>query len=130
MVQLMAELKLFHCGLLFRGGHYVKGAYFLRKCYKQYESVHASLQHQPEIVQHDKDINSCLQLGLGLFYFFISLLPAKFHWIIQTFGKTRFFRPTLNRISTWSTKRPRYALHVLRKEGLSLAFGSSPLDLD
>lgn len=80
-----AELSLLTSGIYFRSGSYLKGSYHLVRSWKVYENSNKILEQHP-FLREQKDGISLLQFGMGLFYFFISLVPRKFLWIVQTIG--------------------------------------------
>ena len=53
---LLGEITLYKAGLHFRGGSIVKGAYFLRKSWKIFESISSKFEKLPEFIKKDQHL--------------------------------------------------------------------------
>lgn len=81
-----AELHLLSAGLNLRIGSYFKGSYNLFKSWKHYEICSKFYLENSSNLTDQQDAISSLQFGMGLFYFFVSLVPPKFLWIVEAIG--------------------------------------------
>lgn len=97
---LLAELNALLGCLFIRRGYYVKGGLYIRKSWKSFEYLakKTGILHEDNAVNNtDAPItdeiksliahrNSILYFGTGAFYYFVSLVPSSFAWLVEALG--------------------------------------------
>lgn len=82
----LAELMLFESMLKFKLQKHVKGAYNFRKSWKLYEECVALLKSLPPTSPSYCNLACSINVGVGFFHFFISIVPRQFLWIVEAIG--------------------------------------------
>jgi tetratricopeptide (TPR) repeat protein len=90
---MQSQVALLRSLLLFRRGNIVKGAFALRGAWKSFKSAEGRFEKEFARVddvsrrsQNLVNLRSELFFGAGFFYFFLSLVPPKFMWVVEAIG--------------------------------------------
>lgn len=82
----LAEVTLFESILKFKMQKQVKGAYNFRKSWKHYEECVELIKTLSEKSPYFTNLACSLNVGIGFFHFFISVVPRQFLWLVEAIG--------------------------------------------
>eukprot|EP01125_Pyxidicula_operculata_P018614 TRINITY_DN6623_c0_g1_i1.p1 TRINITY_DN6623_c0_g1~~TRINITY_DN6623_c0_g1_i1.p1 ORF type:complete len:1121 (+),score=202.26 TRINITY_DN6623_c0_g1_i1:125-3487(+) len=104
----LADVYAFSAGIYMRRGDYIRGAYNIRQSWKAFQLNYVSFgEDLPSREEDSNDVKkerihdikkslsangiesyrkSSLLFGMGAFYFFISLIPTNFLWVLEMIG--------------------------------------------
>jgi tetratricopeptide (TPR) repeat protein len=79
-----AEALLMRCSLQINMAHYIKGGVNMRLCWGRYKDLLARLT--PGAPPLPKELELAIKFGAGMFYAWLSLVPAKYMTLLELIG--------------------------------------------